>query len=275
MTKEQFAGTWRLVSTEHQDSNGRLHHPYGENPMGILVYDSDGHMSVQIMRRDRPAIAAIDSGTPEEIRAAFIGYAAYFGTYDVNEQDGSVVHHLEASLLPWVGGDQKRLFTFSGNRLTLRPPPRVFGGVMLSGHLVWERVSPPPEDEPAPFSEESEPATEICTLGGPNKRTRFAYEGNVSVGVTLLFKTNSFISPEFFKSILKHFAGKTVRGGFSMTSPPHDGLGYWVSENSARLNGTRLLPRHASFIAAILVHEGLITGSLTGAAVMLHFPAKP
>ena len=121
MTNEQFVGTWRLVSTEHRDSNGSLHYPYGQNPIGILMYDSDGHMSVQIMRRGRPAIVAIDSGTPEESRAAFGGYAAYFGTYDINEQEGSVVHHLEASLLPWVGGDQKRLFVFSGDRLTLRP----------------------------------------------------------------------------------------------------------------------------------------------------------
>ena len=142
MTKEQFIGTWRLVSTENRDADGNLHYPYGVNPSGILMYDSDGHMSVQIMHRNRPAIAAIDSGTPEEIRAAFIGYAAYFGTYGVNEQEGSVVHHLEGSLLPWVGGDQKRHFTFSGNQLTLRPPPRVFGGVKISGFLVWERVSP-------------------------------------------------------------------------------------------------------------------------------------
>jgi Lipocalin-like domain len=145
MTKEQFAGTWRLVSTESRDPNGNLHYPYGKNPIGILMYDSDGHMSAQIMTLGRPGFVATDrlNGTSEEIRAAFTGYVAYFGTYHVNEQEGSVVHHVEGSLFPnLVGGDQKRLFTFAGNRLTLRPPPRAFEGVVISGFLVWERVSP-------------------------------------------------------------------------------------------------------------------------------------
>ena len=46
----------------------------------------------------------------------------------------------------------------------------------------------------------------------------------------------------------------------------------WVEKNSTKLNGVSLSPRHASFIAAILVHEGHITSFLKGNAVYLKFP---
>ncbi len=111
----------------------------------------------------------------------------------------------------------------------------------------------------------------IWTLGGQNKRTQFNYSGNVATGATLLFTGSPHVSSQFFREILQHFNGKTVPGGFSMTDPTPDGLGQWVEENSKRLNGIKLTPRHASFIAAILVYEGLITNSLDGNAVYLHF----
>lgn len=111
----------------------------------------------------------------------------------------------------------------------------------------------------------------IWTLGSANRRTQFDYSGNTSSGVTLLFTGNPNISPAFFKAILQQFANRTVPGGFSMTDPTPGGLGEWVEKNSKTLNGIGLTPRHASFIAAILVHEGLIKSSLRGNGVYLHF----
>ena len=114
----------------------------------------------------------------------------------------------------------------------------------------------------------------IWTLGGPNKRTQFDYSGSVGTGVTLLFTAKPRVSPEFFKAILGHFNDKTVAGGFSMTDPTPGGFGQWVEANSKEINGVSLSPRHASFIAAILVHEGFITSTLKGNAVFLHFKAS-
>ena len=108
----------------------------------------------------------------------------------------------------------------------------------------------------------------ICTL---KKEKEFAYSGSVSTGATLLFTGRPYISPEFFRAILHQFNGKTIPGGFSMTDPTPGGLGQWVAENSGRLNGVNLTPRHCSFIAAILVHEGLIVHSSKGNAVFLDF----
>lgn len=111
----------------------------------------------------------------------------------------------------------------------------------------------------------------IWTLGPVAKRTQFEYTGSVHEGVRIRFSGNPPISAAFFQAILGQPKGKTVRGGFSATNPTKKGLGEWVRDNSGELNGRKLTPRHASFIAAILVHEGFATSCLDGNAVVLHF----
>ena len=80
-------GTWRLVSYEARDSEGRVHYPLGENVSGLLIYDGGGNMSAHVMRNDRPLFAAKDParGTDAELRAAFEDYGSYFGTYTIDQ----------------------------------------------------------------------------------------------------------------------------------------------------------------------------------------------
>jgi len=114
--------------------------------------------------------------------------------------------------------------------------------------------------------------TIIQTLGPRKKRTWFRYEGNVNHGTSLLFRSVQVsISHQLYMAALQHFSGQIVRGGFSMTNPTPRGFGEWIKQNSSRY-GRSLSPRHGSFIAAILVHEGYIQSSLQGKAVILHFP---
>ena len=106
----------------------------------------------------------------------------------------------------------------------------------------------------------------IHTLGPPGRRTEVTYSGDTATGVTLHFDSaNLSISSNLIQTILETFNGQIIPGGFCMTAPSHGGLGEWVQENS------NLSPRHASFIAAILVHEGLIRSSLQGNSIYLHF----
>jgi hypothetical protein len=143
MGKERFIGTWKLVSSEFRRSDGEVTYPMGRNASGMLMYDASGHMSAQIIRPDRPAFASGDQfkGTPEEIKSAFKGCVSYFGTYEVDEEKGTVTHHVEGSLFPnWVGTDQRRFFQFSGDRLTLSTPPIPVGGQQVTALLVWERL---------------------------------------------------------------------------------------------------------------------------------------
>ena len=143
MVKHNFAGVWRLVTSEFKRSDGSTAYPYGKEAIGMLIYDEHGHMSAQIMKPDRPIFVSgnIRRGTAEEIKAAFDGYTAYFGTYEVDEEGGTVTHRVMGSYFPnWVSQDQKRFFEFSGNRLTLKTPPIPAAGKMVTGILVWERA---------------------------------------------------------------------------------------------------------------------------------------
>jgi hypothetical protein len=117
----------------------------------------------------------------------------------------------------------------------------------------------------------------IHTLTHPSLRKEFSYTGSVTEGVILEieFIGKSHISSELFHAILHKFRGETIPGGFCMSMPTRGSLGEWVKRNSKELNTLKLYPRHASFIAAILVYEGYITSSLQGNAVMLHFPSGP
>src|SRR5579862_39754 len=144
MLKDQFVGTWKLAGTEFRGSDGTLYYPYGKEASGFIIYDADGHMAVQIMGSDRPRFASDDmqGGSPDEAKAAFDRYIAYFGTYTVDETQSRVIHHMQGALLPnWVGRDQIRQFKFEGNRLTLTTPPTLRGGNSLVGMLIWERMT--------------------------------------------------------------------------------------------------------------------------------------
>ena len=65
-------GTWRLVSSEGRSSAGDVSRPYGDGPVGLLLYGPDGYMSATLMRPHRPPFASGDRlrGTPEEVRLA-------------------------------------------------------------------------------------------------------------------------------------------------------------------------------------------------------------
>jgi len=79
--------------------------------------------------------------TPEEIKTGFEGYMSYCGSYEVNEQEHFVIHHLQLSWFPnLVETDQKRYFEFTGNRLTLKTPSLTLLGAAQVHRLIWERL---------------------------------------------------------------------------------------------------------------------------------------
>ena len=140
----KLVGTWKLISVEERDADGKIVVPldFGPEPIGLLMYDATGHMSAQAMRRGRPRMDSEDvhRATPEQAKAAFTGYAAYFGTYEVNEREGLVIHHVEGSLLPnWEGGDQRRRFTLTGDKLILEPPTFQAKGEKRTRRLTWQK----------------------------------------------------------------------------------------------------------------------------------------
>lgn len=119
-----LVGTWRVERMTDTDlATGKVVHPYGERPKGYIVYDPTGHLHVQVMRTPAtPPFASGDDakGSDSEVRAAYDGYVAYFGTYEVDAKQGVVVHRVDGSLMPsYTGTDQPRPFRVEGDVLTI------------------------------------------------------------------------------------------------------------------------------------------------------------
>ena len=132
----RFVGAWRLVSIEDRQPDGEITYPYGKDAVGLLVYDASTRMSVQIMRRDRPALSTSDwqQIPADEIKATVEGFTAFFGSYEIDEAENSITHHVEGHLLPdSVGKRLKRAFEFSDDRLILKPTD--------NRRVIWQRIS--------------------------------------------------------------------------------------------------------------------------------------
>ena len=141
--ESRFVGIWSLVSLESRSTDGEVTRPFGEHPLGRITYDSNGNMSAFAFRPDRPHFESGDlfGGTPQETQAAFDGLVSYYGTFSVQENEGTVTHHVEGAAFPnRIGTDQVRQFRFEGDRLILQTPPTLRGGALRSSRVVWERV---------------------------------------------------------------------------------------------------------------------------------------
>ena len=143
MASDRFAGTWRLLECYGKWSDGRISYPYGDKPEGQLIYDGHGNFSGQIAGSGRPAFETgnLLKGTPEEIKTAFEGYIAYYGTYEVDEAKGQVTHPVQSALFPnWIGDIQTRNFEFEGKKLRLNTQPIKGSRADLTNTLLWERA---------------------------------------------------------------------------------------------------------------------------------------
>lgn len=144
---DDLVGTWRLVEWTFSVNGQRQRKPFGGDPVGLLTYTADGHMSATLMRRDRPRLDTTTlSAAPAGERALIAaGYVAYAGPYRRNGD--TVVHEVEVSLFPnWVGGEQVRQIEWvendeGGRDLELSTPPEpTDGGRTAVNRLRWRRI---------------------------------------------------------------------------------------------------------------------------------------
>lgn len=131
----RIVGTWELKTrtVSRADGSTIVDPVLGEKPVGRLVYDASGAMSLQMMRIGRQQAIASPADKNQRVT---LGYDSYFGRYTVDEKAGTVTHHVEASLFPEdVGDDWVRPFTLEGDTLTLR----LTGEDKLTRTLVFQR----------------------------------------------------------------------------------------------------------------------------------------
>jgi lipocalin-like protein len=120
-----ITGSWRLVSVDRVSPSGETSpEPLVDRPSGLLVLDPTGHVSLQIQRRLASPFSSgsEEQGTDEEVRAAFMSYGAYFGTYLVDvPHKGILTYKVSGSLFPNMTGRAiEREYSLQGDSLTLR-----------------------------------------------------------------------------------------------------------------------------------------------------------
>jgi hypothetical protein len=100
--REKLIGAWHLA---HIDAPG----PDGKpmlipQPIGMLIYTRDGHMSVQLMYSK--------SANAQSNEYVQDGYEASFGSYDVDEATHTLTHHVQGSITrdQLVGKDLPRVY---------------------------------------------------------------------------------------------------------------------------------------------------------------------
>ncbi|NPV92729.1 MAG: lipocalin-like domain-containing protein [Firmicutes bacterium] len=141
MGKEAVLGAWRLAHFEYRAADGTAFKPYGEEPLGILIYEPGGYMSGMIGKKGRKNISVEDLGRISEAEKLSLaeGYMAYAGRYEV--LDDRVLHSIQASFIPnWIGTQFTRFYRFEEGRLLLQTPPTNFRGRDFVGYLTWERA---------------------------------------------------------------------------------------------------------------------------------------
>jgi hypothetical protein len=124
--RERFVGAWRLAWLEAKGADGKIHRA---EPYRVLVYTSEGHMSVQVMERNP------QTQTPAGPKQYWPGgYEASFGTYDIDESTHTFTFHVEGALAQTlIGKDLPLAFEFSGKQLIIKPTRQV-----EHWRAVWE-----------------------------------------------------------------------------------------------------------------------------------------
>lgn len=146
--QQQLVGAWQLESWSiGYEGRDDFSSPFGEDPLGLLVYTADGWMSASINRRERARLPedASPRKVPDAQRAsAYSSYFHYAGRYRVI--NGSVVHYVTQSLNPnFPGTEQLRHAELDGQTLVLTGKDEVAGTVRYHT-LVWHRA---PATQPA------------------------------------------------------------------------------------------------------------------------------
>ncbi len=93
-------------------------------------------------------------------------------------------------------------------------------------------------------------------------KSEFSYEGSAMQGTTIHYGKSYHlnISANQYNALLDHFRGRTVDIGTSRDKPQRGSVGEWLQANVTKV-------ATASYVGAILIHEGLATKSADGTRI--------
>ena len=115
--KSTLIGAWHLVRIDVPGAQGNM--TASSQPKGMLIYTSDGHVSVQLIYPE-------STKSPDN-EYVLGGYEASFGSYVVDEAKHLVTHHVEGSI--------------TRDRLVGKDLPRIYQ-ITADGHLIIRSADP-------------------------------------------------------------------------------------------------------------------------------------
>ena len=140
-----IVGTWEVLSRIDRTEDGvEVEEPsLGTDPVALIYYDSGGRFAAQFMRRSGVEVGdatALGCAAPNNSRA-MNGYDAYFGTYNVDDEQGLVTQTLMGALSREnVGMVLTRKVVVAGDRLVIEVPTAMPGGTPVHRTLTCKRV---------------------------------------------------------------------------------------------------------------------------------------
>ena len=137
--RHQMVGTWSLAE-QWVEQDGRKVQRFGANPRGIAIYDDNGRFATILLRADLPKFASNNAmtGTADENKAIVQGSNATFGSWTINDQDGSLISKIDGSTFPgWDGQSQKRTLSIAGDEMKMCVPGAQIGGTACA---IWKRI---------------------------------------------------------------------------------------------------------------------------------------
>ena len=125
------------------DSTGQVRSDsfLGRDPVGILCFGPT-HFAAQFMKRDRSQEGDVLQLVQAKNNTARLnGYDAYFGTYSVDEVEGTLSTHLEGSISPAnVGDTYVRDVRVVDNELIIRLQTTAADGTPITRTNTFSRI---------------------------------------------------------------------------------------------------------------------------------------
>ncbi len=141
-TLEKITGTWKLNAIYFLFNDGSKEDMYGPNPIGILMYDSNGYMNAQLGESGRQTSFKNKEWMLDlNLKSiAFDSYMSYYGTY-YEEEPGKVIHQVEGCINPdWIGEKEIRYVDTQGDILKIWTPKTQINGKEAVVEVLWQRV---------------------------------------------------------------------------------------------------------------------------------------
>ena len=127
--QDELVGTFELVALESRRSDGEITHPYGEQPIGMFMFDSAGYYSVQLTDPDR--------------RRDQSSFLAMFGTYVVDDERRTFILTPHGAADPHlIGTEVLRHVRFDGELAVFNTPTTSVDGLDVTTYITWRRVAP-------------------------------------------------------------------------------------------------------------------------------------